>query len=72
MDRAAGLDAAADEGMPAGGLAGVPVGIKDLIDHEGRITTAGSAFYRHEGAILPGGEPTRGRGSGGHRTDRSP
>ena len=48
MDRAAGLDGADDEGMPAGGLAGVPVGIKDLIDHEGRITTAGSAFYRHE------------------------
>ena len=31
-----------------GALAGVPVGIKDLIDHEGRVTTAGSAFYRHE------------------------
>ena len=26
----------------------MPVGIKDLIDHEGRVTTAGSAFYRHE------------------------
>jgi len=48
MDRAAGIDAAAEEGVPAGDLAGMPVGIKDLIDHEGRITTAGSAFYRHE------------------------
>ncbi|MET0565868.1 MAG: amidase [Acidimicrobiia bacterium] len=48
MDRAAGIDAAAGEGMPDGDLAGVPIGIKDLIDHEGRITTAGSAFYRHE------------------------
>jgi aspartyl-tRNA(Asn)/glutamyl-tRNA(Gln) amidotransferase subunit A len=48
MDRAAGIEGADGEGMPAGGLAGVPVGIKDLIDHEGRITTAGSAFYRHE------------------------
>jgi Asp-tRNA(Asn)/Glu-tRNA(Gln) amidotransferase A subunit family amidase len=50
MDRAAGIDAAAAEGLPAGDLAGVPIGIKDLIDHEGRITTAGSAFYRHEAA----------------------
>ena len=48
MDRAAGIDAAAGDGMPGGDLAGVPIGIKDLIDHEGRITTAGSAFYRHE------------------------
>jgi aspartyl-tRNA(Asn)/glutamyl-tRNA(Gln) amidotransferase subunit A len=48
MERAAAVDAAPGEGMPAGDLAGVPIGIKDLIDHEGRITTAGSAFYRHE------------------------
>jgi aspartyl-tRNA(Asn)/glutamyl-tRNA(Gln) amidotransferase subunit A len=27
-------------------LAGMPVGLKDLLDHEGRTTTAGSAFYR--------------------------
>ena len=42
--------AAANEGragMPPGPLAGVPIGLKDLIDHEGRVTTAGSAFYRH-------------------------
>jgi aspartyl-tRNA(Asn)/glutamyl-tRNA(Gln) amidotransferase subunit A len=25
----------------------MPIGLKDLLDHEGRITTAGSAFYRH-------------------------
>lgn len=30
-----------------GPLAGVPVAVKDLIDHEGRVTTGGSAFYRH-------------------------
>ncbi len=30
-----------------GPLAGVPVALKDLIDHEGRETTAGSSFYRH-------------------------
>ncbi|MDP9495162.1 MAG: amidase, partial [Actinomycetota bacterium] len=29
-------------------LAGVPVAIKDLIDHRGRVTTCGSAFYRQE------------------------
>lgn len=31
-----------------GPLAGVPIAVKDLIDHAGRITTAGSGFYRHE------------------------
>jgi aspartyl-tRNA(Asn)/glutamyl-tRNA(Gln) amidotransferase subunit A len=31
-----------------GALAGVPIAIKDLIDHEGHVTTAGSAFYRHQ------------------------
>lgn len=32
---------------PGGALAGVPIAVKDLIDHAGRVTTAGSAFYRH-------------------------
>ncbi|MGH8949259.1 MAG: amidase family protein, partial [Acidimicrobiia bacterium] len=48
MDRAGRIDAAEGDGLPAGALAGIPIGIKDLIDHEGRTTTAGSAFYRHE------------------------
>lgn len=30
-----------------GPLAGVPLAVKDLIDHAGHTTTAGSAFYRH-------------------------
>lgn len=30
-----------------GPLQGVPVAVKDLIDHAGQTTTAGSAFYRH-------------------------
>lgn len=34
-------------GRTGGALAGVPIAVKDLIDHSGRITTAGSAFYRH-------------------------
>lgn len=42
VDRATRLD---HEGSP-GPLGGVPVGVKDLIDHEGRVTTCGSAFYR--------------------------
>lgn len=29
-------------------LTGVPIGLKDLIDHVGRITTCGSSFYRHQ------------------------
>ncbi len=48
LDHEAALERAAGEDLPNGALTGVPVGIKDLIDHEGRVTTAGSAFYRHE------------------------
>lgn len=33
-------------GENVGPLAGVPVAVKDLIDHEGRVTTNGSAFFR--------------------------
>jgi aspartyl-tRNA(Asn)/glutamyl-tRNA(Gln) amidotransferase subunit A len=45
--RAARIEDAAREGSPVGRLAGTPVGLKDLLDHEGRVTTAGSSFYRH-------------------------
>lgn len=38
--------AAIDEQGAGGPLAGVPIGLKDIIDHEGRVTTCGSAFYR--------------------------
>lgn len=31
-----------------GPLAGVPVAVKDLIDHAGRTTTCGSSFYRRQ------------------------
>lgn len=34
-------------GSGEGELAGVPIAVKDLIDHAGQVTTAGSAFYRH-------------------------
>ena len=34
-----------------GSLAGVPIALKDLIDHAGHVTTAGSAFYRNEAAV---------------------
>jgi aspartyl-tRNA(Asn)/glutamyl-tRNA(Gln) amidotransferase subunit A len=44
--RAAGLADEPGQGKQAGALAGMPIGLKDLIDHEGRTTTAGSAFYR--------------------------
>ena len=45
LERAAEIDRRIDAGEEVGPLAGVPVALKDLIDHEGRITTAGSAFY---------------------------
>lgn len=43
LDRARHLDG---ENRP-GPLVGRPVALKDLIDHDGRTTTAGSSFYRH-------------------------
>ncbi len=48
LDRARLLDEAIDRREPVGPLAGTPVALKDMIDHAGRVTTAGSAFYRHE------------------------
>lgn len=52
IDDAAGLRAAAIDALVAAGgdpgpLAGVPIALKDIIDHSGRVTTAGSSFYRH-------------------------
>lgn len=46
MARAGEIDSIVSAGGDPGPLGGVPVAIKDLIDHEGRITTAGSGFYR--------------------------
>ena len=40
-----------DAGSRSGSLAGVPIALKDLIDHAGHVTTAGSAFYRNEAAV---------------------
>ena len=40
-----------DAGSRAGSLAGVPIALKDLIDHAGHTTTAGSAFYRNEAKV---------------------
>jgi aspartyl-tRNA(Asn)/glutamyl-tRNA(Gln) amidotransferase subunit A len=46
MARAAEIDVSVESGEEPGPLNGVPVGLKDLIDHQGRVTTCGSAFYR--------------------------
>jgi aspartyl-tRNA(Asn)/glutamyl-tRNA(Gln) amidotransferase subunit A len=46
LDRASEIDRRIEAGENPGPLAGTPIGLKDLIDHEGRVTTAGSAFYR--------------------------
>jgi aspartyl-tRNA(Asn)/glutamyl-tRNA(Gln) amidotransferase subunit A len=48
LARAAKIDAILESGEYAGPLAGMPIGLKDLIDHEDRTTTAGSAFYRKQ------------------------
>lgn len=45
---AAEIDVSVENGDDARPLAGIPVGLKDLFDHRGRVTTCGSAFYRHE------------------------
>lgn len=46
LARAAAVDAARNEGRDPGPLAGVPVGVKDIVDQAGLPTTAGSSFYR--------------------------
>ncbi|MEX1280798.1 MAG: amidase [Acidimicrobiia bacterium] len=48
LARAAEIDAVVARGEDPGPMAGVPIALKDLIDHEGETTTAGSGFYRHE------------------------
>ena len=45
LQRATEVDERLARGEDVGPLAGVPIGLKDLIDHEGRVTTAGSSFY---------------------------
>lgn len=45
LERAAEIDRRLAAGEDVGPLAGVPVGLKDLIDHEGRTTTCGSFFH---------------------------
>ncbi len=51
LDRAAAIDAEIAVGKDPGPLAGVPLATKDLIDHAGRVTSAGSAFYRHTPSV---------------------
>ncbi|HEX6286807.1 MAG TPA: amidase [Acidimicrobiia bacterium] len=45
MDRAAEVDRRIGAGEDVGPLAGVPVALKDIIEHEGRVTTNGSSFF---------------------------
>lgn len=44
--RAEEIDRVVENGGDPGPLAGVPVALKDLVDHAGRPTTCGSSFYR--------------------------
>lgn len=48
LERAEELDSIVESGRSPGPLAGVPIALKDLIDHAGRTTTCGSGFYRDE------------------------
>ncbi len=48
LARADQLDRQHAEGRELGPLAGVPIVLKDLIDHAGHVTTCGSSFYRHQ------------------------
>ncbi|MGD2059771.1 MAG: amidase [Acidimicrobiia bacterium] len=45
LDRAAEIDRRLERGEDPGPLAGVPIALKDLIEHAGRVTTCGSSFY---------------------------
>lgn len=45
LARATQIDEALERGESPGPLAGVPIGLKDLIDQKGRLTTCGSSFY---------------------------
>ena len=40
-----------DAGPRSGSLSGVPIALKDLVDHAGHVTTAGSAFYRQKATV---------------------
>jgi aspartyl-tRNA(Asn)/glutamyl-tRNA(Gln) amidotransferase subunit A len=45
LDRADQIDEAVAAGKDVGPLAGVPIALKDIIDHAGRPTTCSSGFY---------------------------
>lgn len=47
LARAEEIDGRVKRGEDPGALAGVPIALKDIIDHTGRETTCGSRFYRH-------------------------
>ncbi len=46
LERAEAIDRAVETGTDPGPLAGVPIALKDLVDHAGRPTTCGSSFRR--------------------------
>jgi aspartyl-tRNA(Asn)/glutamyl-tRNA(Gln) amidotransferase subunit A len=51
LRRAEKIDERIARGEYAGPLAGVPIGLKDLVNQAGHTTTCGSAFYREEATV---------------------
>lgn len=45
LERATDIDRRLQAGEDVGPLAGAPIALKDLIEHEGRVTTNGSSFF---------------------------
>ena len=54
LTRAAEIDELTNRGEAVGPLAGVPLALKDIIDHEGRVTTSGSSFYAETATATAG------------------
>lgn len=51
LERAEHIDSMVERGEDPGAMAGVPIAVKDIIDHAGRVTTCGSEFHRQTAEV---------------------